>query len=65
MAVAKLWGSMFWFIPGRNQHMFPQTLKEVVREIVPGNLVDQSDHMHASVSVFSLLSILVVLLCND
>ena len=34
-----------------NPHVFPSTLKRVIREIIPGALVDKPDPTHAQVSV--------------
>ena len=35
---------------GRPTYVFPSTLKRVIREIIPGSLVDKPDPTHARVS---------------
>ena len=37
---------------GKPTYVFPDTLKNVVREIIPGALVDRPDPTHVNVSFF-------------
>ena len=39
---------------GKPTYVFPDTLKNVVREIIPGALVDRPDPTHVNVSFFFL-----------
>ena len=39
-----------WADVGRPTYVFPSTLKRVIREIIPGSLVDKPDPTHARVS---------------
>lgn len=41
---------------GKPTYVFPETLKNVVREIIPGALVDRPDPTHVNVSFFFLLN---------
>lgn len=38
---------------GKPTYVFPSTLKRVIREIIPGALVDKPDPTHAQVNVIS------------
>ena len=40
---------------GKPTYVFPETLKNVVREIIPGALVDRPDPTHVNVSFFSFI----------
>jgi len=45
---------------GKPTYVFPSTLKRVIREVIPGALVDKPDPTHARVSVIQSVILLKI-----